>query len=196
MTTHEVQQKAKNGRIQPYEEQNSQNIEDLIYPSTLVKDSLHEMMKYRDWTVSTIESYLQDVQYYSSFCYSINEEPILSTARLHLVNQWTKKKKEDGVAVSTMVRRLASLSFIYKFYKELGTVPSHPFKMAEAPIGLKGHHSRDLDLDEIIKVYRCLEIMKEDGWDVDITVRVMLMTGLRNKALTELKVKEVTLMIK
>lgn len=189
MTVHEVKQEAKT--IHYYEGMNSQNIEDLIQPSTLVMDALHEMKRYRNWTASTIDAYIQDVQQYSSFCYSINEEPILSTARLHLVDQWTKKQKGEGVAVSTIERRLASLSSIYKFYKELGTVSSNPFKIAEAPIGLKGHHSRDLDLEEISRVFHCLEIMKEDGFDVDITVRVMLLTGLRNNALTMLKVKDI-----
>jgi len=193
MTTLEVQQeiKYKNNRVMYDVGQNSQDIEDLIHPSTLVIDALHEMRRYRDWSKSTIDSYIQDVQHYSSFCYSIKVEPVLSTARIRIVNDWVVEQKKDKVSVSTIERRLASLSSIYKFYKESGIVTSNPFKMAEKPIGLKGHHSRDLDIDEIIKVYHCLDMMKEEGFDVDITVRVMLMTGLRNKALTELKVKDV-----
>ncbi|QED47751.1 tyrosine-type recombinase/integrase [Cytobacillus dafuensis] len=168
-----------------------QDIEDLIHPSSLVIDAFNHMKEYKDWSLSTIDDYVQDVQHYSSFCYNIKKEPILSMARLHIVNQWIQQQKEAGVAVATIQRRLASLSSIYKFYKELGKVAVNSFKIAELPIGLKGHHSRDLGIEELIKVYSCLYQMKEDGFDVGITVHVMLTTGLRNKALTELKVKDV-----
>ncbi|MED4018704.1 site-specific integrase [Sutcliffiella cohnii] len=169
------------------------DIEESITGSTLVVDGLHAMREYKNWSENTYEAYLKDVQHYSEFCYSIQKEPILSTARLHIVDKWIKEQKEADVSVSTIQRRVACLSSIYKCYKELGTVSSNPFKIAEVPVGLKGHHSRVLEMEELSEVYHALEQMEQDGYDVGVTVRVMLMTGLRNSALTELKVKDVSL---
>lgn len=102
-----------------------------------------------------------------------------------------KTQNEEGAAVSTIERRLASLSSIYHFYKEAGIITSNPFKLVDVPVGERKHHSRALELEELIEVHRCLERMEEEGIDVGPTVRVMVLTGLRNGALTQLKVKDV-----
>ena len=167
------------------------SVEEIITDSALVSDALDEMKKYKTWSTNTFQSYGNDVQHYSSFCYNFQIEPILSNANLAVVSKWVKTQKEEGTAVATIERRLASLSSIYRFYKELGILTSNPFKLIDAPVGEKKHHSRDLELRELIEVHHCLKIMEEDGFDIEPTVRLMVTTGLRNGALTKLKVKDV-----
>ncbi len=168
-------------------------IENEITPSDFISTALCAMLKYRYWSNTTIESYKKDVNVYETFMIKHNEEPSLSNAKLHLVQKWITDQKNEGIAVATIQRRLAALSSIFSFYKELNLANSNPFKIAAVPIGEKGHHSEILNIENLKILWRFLEDLKLRGIDLEATVKVMFFTGLRNSALTSLKVKNVVL---
>jgi site-specific recombinase XerD len=149
------------------------------------------MKEFRAWSESTFQSYKKDVQAYEHYIWDAGLEPLLENARLHIIQKWIKMQLDNQVAIATVRRRIASLSSIYSFYKELGVVFSNPFKAIEVPFGEKGHHSSVMDLEQLKTIYKYLQQVKEQSPQVEVTVKVLMFTGLRNEALTTLRVKDI-----
>lgn len=150
-----------------------------------------EIMKdFRSWSESTYESYVRDVQTYEQYLWNEGIEPLLDNSRLYMVQKWTKDQLNQNISVSTIRRRLATLSSIYSFYKDLGIVSSNAFKAVDVPVGEKGHFSAVMDFEQLKQVYRYLHKIKETSIDMEITTKTMIFTGLRNESLTKLKVDD------
>jgi integrase len=165
-------------------------IEDITEKS-LLTEALIILKEYRRWSNATYRSYLNDIRTFEEFIYEINEEPAIGSAKLHHIDKWIKQQSEESVAVATIRRRVAALSSLYEFYKDLGIIQSNPFKAIQLPIGAMGHHPPVMSLDQLKQVYHYLQVLKREGTDIEVTVKVMMFTGLRNEALTKLKVKDV-----
>lgn len=165
-------------------------IED-ISEKSLLTDALVILKDYRRWSNGTYRSYLNDIRAYEEFIFEIHEEPTLGSSKLHLIDKWIKQQTEEEVANSTIRRRIAALSSLYEFYKDLGIVKSNPFKAIQLPIGAMGHHSPVMSMEQLKQVYHYLQVLKREGTDIEVTVKVLMFTGLRNDALTKLKVKDV-----
>lgn len=168
-------------------------LEQIITSSSNIDEAFSEMKQYRDWSASTLNSYSLDERAFTQFCMDIGVEPIISNAKLHIVLKWIKAQKKEQLSIATIRRRIASLSSIFEFYKNIGVVQSNPFKAIQLPVEAEGHHSPIMDFDQLKQVYHHLQELKKDGTDIEVTVKTMLFTGLRNEALTKLTVKDVLL---
>ncbi|USK30817.1 site-specific integrase [Bacillus sp. CMF21] len=169
-------------------------IEDQIQrDSTTILEALQNMKDHRYWSDTTWESYKNDVKSFGNFLMDNGYDPLLVNGeKLHLVNQWIVEQKKSEVAYKTTTRRIAALSSVYSFYKELGIVKSNPFKASRVPLGQSSSHSRVLTMDELKTVYRALESLKTtEGIDIEIPVKLLMFTGLRNHSLTALKVENI-----
>lgn len=152
-------------------------IEEKVDASDDVQSAFLEMKHYRNWSPSTFNSYMLDVQHYEDFLYEKEEEITLENAKMHLIQLWINQQNKDFTPVSTIRRRIAALSSIYSFYKELGIIQRNPFKAVQLPVGAVGHHSPVLTIDQLKQVYQYLYVLKEEGVNVEVTVKVMMFYG-------------------
>ncbi|WP_227936415.1 tyrosine-type recombinase/integrase [Alkalihalobacillus deserti] len=170
------------------------SIEDKALPTWTLRTALEEMREYRTWEESTFKAYLRDVDSFEDFSLKEGFEPTLETIKLHHIAKFMKRATENKVAYKTTKRVIASLSSVFTFYQDIGTVKGNPFKASDLPVGEVGHHSRALEFEEIVDVYEALQRIKEkEGKDLLVTTEVLLYTGLRNHALSTIKVKDVWL---
>src|SRR5690554_6809138 len=98
-------------------ENKNQPIEKRASPNWTLRIALEEMQPYRHWSDSTYKSYLRDVDQFEDFSLEEGFEPTLENIYLHHVNKWIKRSYEQGVAYTTIKRRLASLAGLFKFYQ-------------------------------------------------------------------------------
>ncbi|MFT4416027.1 tyrosine-type recombinase/integrase [Fredinandcohnia humi] len=166
-------------------------LEYLISNQSSIMESLQAMKEYRQWTESTFYSYLKDVEVLEKFSDEHHLNLNLGNVRLHIVQKWIKWQQFNNAASSTIKRRMACLSSIFDFYKSLGIVNSNPFKAISIPDGFSSHHSPVMNIEQLKKVYLQIKDLKLKGVDIEVTVKVMLMTGLRNEALTRLTVSNI-----
>lgn len=166
-------------------------IEHKINEQNLVSEALHAMREYRSWSNSTYNCYCTDCELYENFMYDNGVTPKLENSKMHIVSKWVIQMQADKVSSATIQRRLASLSSIYSFYLDLGITKSNPFKATEKPDGESHYHSALLEMEEIKEVFHVCKILKAKKMDVELTVKVLFFTGLRNQALTDLKVKHI-----
>lgn len=146
---------------------------------------------YRYWAESTRSCYKADVRAFEEFMFDNNLDVNLGNVRIHIVQKWINHQRNKEVSIGTIKRRVASLSSIFEFYKNIGIIHSNPFKAANLPEGAQGHHSAVMDFYQLEEVYQSLQDFKKEGTDIEVTVKVMLFTGLRNEALSKLKVENV-----
>lgn len=166
-------------------------LENLVTENNLISEALSSMRDYRSWSNATYNSYRADCELFENFLYDQGEKPTLKSAKIHIVNRWTLTMKSQGVAPATIQRRLSSLSSIFSFYLNLGIASSNPFKATEKPVGERHYHSALLEPDEIKEVFRVCRILKANKVDVELTIKMLFYSGLRNQALTTVKVKHV-----
>ncbi|MDZ5472674.1 tyrosine-type recombinase/integrase [Bacillus sp. 31A1R] len=179
---------------QQEEREGKQPIEKRALPTWTIRIALEEMREYRSWEDNTYSAYVRDIDNFEDFCFEEGFEPLLKNISLHHVDKWIKNSTNEGVAYSTIKRRVASLTGLFGFYKGLGIITSNPFLIANIPLGAIGAHSRALELDEIVDVYETAQYLKnEEGQDVFVTIGVLFNTGLRGHALSHIKVQDVLL---
>lgn len=153
------------------------------------------MMTYRSWGRETIDGYTSDIKGFESFLMDLGKEPSLKNGEsISVVDRWIKYQKENS-AYNTTTRRVNALSSLYSFYQNLGIVKSNVFKAAQVP-GRKSEEgfSRTMDLDDLKEVYTAIHDLKRKGVNVEIPVKILLFTGLRNHALSNIKVKDINWM--
>lgn len=166
--------------------------EEIITSQSHILNALYYVKEHRYWTDTTFQSYIQDVKKFENFLMDDNKEPLLGNGeKLYLVHKWIKKQMEEGVAYKTISRRVASLSSIYHFCKELDIVKKNPFKAIAIPGSHSGSHSRVMDLDDMKKVYTAIDDLKKQGLDMEIPLKLLMFTGLRNHSLSLLKVGDI-----
>ncbi|MBA9028578.1 tyrosine-type recombinase/integrase [Peribacillus huizhouensis] len=170
-------------------EEKFQPIESLVNSETSLSQALLFMKEHRYWSETTFDSYKYDVKLFETFLTSQGLESTLENGQhLSLVNRWIVQQKENIVAYKTIMRRVAALSSLYAFYKELGIVQTNAFKASSVPGEHVGPHSRTLEMDDLKKVYSALEGLKKQGVYIGLPIKLLLFTGLRNQAITKLKV--------
>ncbi|QGM30143.1 tyrosine-type recombinase/integrase [Bacillus sp. N3536] len=170
---------------------NSISEEILVYPSSSIRESLYVMKPFRNWSESTFQSYLCDVNAYERYCLKHKIEPTLDQTKLHLIQKWIREQGEEKVSYATIKRRIASLSSITEFYKDLGVIHSNTFKAISVPVGATEYHSPIMNMKQLIEVHQAIEDLKKENIDVELTIKVLLYTGLRNEAITKLREKNV-----
>ncbi|MEW4264505.1 site-specific integrase [Priestia megaterium] len=168
------------------------SIEELVNSQTTLSQALLFMKEHRYWSETTFDSYQYDVKLFETYLIRQELEPTLDSGQhLSLVNKWIVHQKENGVAYKTIMRRVAALSSLYTFYKDLGIVKTNAFKASSVPGEHSEAHSRALDINDLKKVYKALEALKKEGVYIDIPIKLLMFTGLRNHAITKLKVQNI-----
>ncbi|MFB4164237.1 tyrosine-type recombinase/integrase [Alteribacillus sp. JSM 102045] len=167
-------------------------IQECVSEETDIIDALHLMKDYRYWAKNTIDGYVTDVKAFEEFLMDMELDATLENgANLEVVNRWIKQQKENGAVYKTITRRIASLSTIYSFYLNLGIVENNVFKAVQVPGSHTGSFCRLIDMEELKEVYSAIHDLKKDGIDVDIPLKILIYTGLRNHALSALKVGDI-----
>ncbi|MGG3269848.1 site-specific integrase [Priestia aryabhattai] len=169
-----------------------QSIEELVNSQTTLSQALLFMKEHRYWSETTFDSYQYDVKLFETYLIRQELEPTLDSGQhLSLVNKWIVHQKENGVAYKTIMRRVAALSSLYTFYKDLGVVKTNAFKASSVPGEHSEAHSRALDMSDLKKVYKAVEALKKERLYIDIPIKLLMFTGLRNHAITKLKVQNI-----
>jgi site-specific recombinase XerD len=156
-------------------------------------EALQAMREYRNWSESTYKSYENDISLFEGYMSQAGWEPQLGNVKLHIVNKWLKEQQTNHVAASTIRRRAAALSSLFAFYLNLGVITTNPFKASEKPVGESSYDSALLEIKELKEIVAIVKHMKQYGVDIELTVRMMIFSGLRNEALTMLRVKDILL---
>ncbi|PAK36967.1 tyrosine-type recombinase/integrase [Peribacillus simplex] len=165
---------------------------DIVNPTTTLSQALLFMREHRHWSQSTFDSYQYDVKLFESHLQSRGLEPTLENGQhLSIVSQWIRRQKDTEAAYKTIMRRVASLSSLYAFYKELGIIQTNAFKASSVPGQHFKSHSRAMDMDDLKRVYEAIEGLQKEGIYIEIPIKLLLYTGLRNHAITKLKVKNI-----
>lgn len=170
---------------------NSYVIEEQIGLQSTISEALEAMREYKCWSDSTFSSYCKDVIHFEEFLSQMKLDPVLQNGKLHFIQKWIKAQREEGVASTTIKRRIASLSSIFSFYRDLGVVQQNCFKAVEVPVGHQEHHSPILEMEQLKQVYRYAEELPREQSYISPTIKMLIFTGLRNEALTNLQVKHV-----
>ncbi|MET3289323.1 UNVERIFIED_CONTAM: site-specific recombinase XerD [Brevibacillus sp. OAP136] len=171
--------------------QTVRSIEEQITSQSSIREALEAMTDYKCWSESTLAGYRNDVSHFEAFLYDLQHEPLLSNGKLHLIQKWIKQQREQGVSRTTIKRRTASLSSVFSFYRDVGVVDKNCFKAVEIPPGNQEHHSPILEMEQLKQVYRYADNLSKDVRHVSPTIKMLIFTGLRNEALTKLKVKHI-----
>ncbi|UED72182.1 tyrosine-type recombinase/integrase [Brevibacillus sp. DP1.3A] len=170
------------------------SIEERIFLGSTITEALEGMRDYKNWSETTFICYQNDVIQFEEFLSDCNLDPNLENCKLHHIQRWIKSLRDNGVASSTIKRRIASLSSIFSFYRNLGIVNQNCFKAVDIPLGKTEHHSRILEWEELRKVYRYADELRNTQSSeshVSTTIRMLMFTGLRNETLTDLRVEHV-----
>ncbi|GAB3805056.1 tyrosine-type recombinase/integrase [Virgibacillus kimchii] len=160
--------------------------------STHITEALEEMTIHQDWSNSTIESYRNDVKKFEAYLMEMNIEPTLENGEsLNFVTGWKKQQRENGVSNNTIRRRMASLASIFSLYQHLGIVKVNAFNVVKVPVTEDRSHSSVMDISELKEVYKAIQELKEEDIDVEIPIKILIFTGLRNQAISSLKVGDI-----
>lgn len=102
-----------------------------------------------------------------------------------------KEQRNQGVASTTIKRRIACLSSIFSFYRDLGVIQQNCFKVIEIPPGNQEYHSPILDINQLKQVYSYAEELRKAISHISPTIKMLIFSGLRNEALTNLLVQNI-----
>lgn len=90
-------------------------IDEHISLNSTFSEALEAMRGYKCWSVSTLISYQKDVMHFEEYLCEMNMKCSLQNGKLHLIQKWIKKQRDEEVAYTTIKRRIASLSSIFSF---------------------------------------------------------------------------------
>ncbi|MBA9028588.1 tyrosine-type recombinase/integrase [Peribacillus huizhouensis] len=171
---------------------NFQPIDDSVNSNTTLSQALLFMKEHRYWSETTFDSYQYDVKLFEAYLTSQGLKNTLENGQhLSIVNRWIVQQKENDVAYKTIMRRIAALSSLFAFYKDLGIVQTNAFKASSVPEEHVEPHSRTLELDDLKMVYGAVEGLKKEGIYIGVPIKLLLFTGFRNHAITKLKVENI-----
>jgi integrase/recombinase XerD len=148
-------------------------------------------LEYRLLAKTTIETNTRDIKYLVRFLKEKGVDPNLMCVTQRLVQYWVTTQISEGFSSNTIRKRLATASSLYKYLIDLDVVQSNPFKRVSVPNFKPQTRPRYLELEEITDILKATKRLKEEGTDIELSVRMMLFSGLRTLQLVELKVKDV-----
>ncbi|PLT28205.1 tyrosine-type recombinase/integrase [Peribacillus deserti] len=164
----------------------------MIDSNSSLSRALIYLIEHRFWSESTIESYQYDVKLFEKYLIEKGYEPTLESGQhLSLVTKWIAEQTETHTAYKTILRRVAVLSSLYGFYKELGITHTNVFKAIRVPGEHSNSLSRTLGFEDLKKVYGAIEYLKTREVHLEIPSKLLLFTGLRNHAITRLTVNNI-----
>ncbi len=167
-------------------------IKDRINGKSTVRAAFETMKDTRSWAKNTLSTYNNNVSVLEDFMLENNIEPIIENIDFELVHQWIKHLREKKHEKSkTIKNRIATLSSIFSFFKNNGVLGANPFLAVKVLATDVGHHSRVLNLTEVVEIYTAVKTEPELML-MEIPINLGLFTGLRNVTLCKLTTDSIT----
>jgi site-specific recombinase XerD len=171
--------------------ENLESLEIQITDQHTIEEAFHVLKENRNWSESTRNNYAHDTRIFESFLCEQGYDPLLKNVKFHFVTKWIKEQQKDNLSIGTIQRRIAAMSSLFSFYLNLGIVHTNPFKAVEKPEGSSSYDSALMEMDDLKKMFAVVNDLKKQKVDIEVTTKVMFYSGLRNSALSQLKVKDV-----
>jgi integrase/recombinase XerD len=105
------------------------------HPGQAIGDYIAHLAHYKGYSQNTCEAYAHDLMHYCDF---LENHQLDDTAR-KLVNRYLWQLKEEGLATSSMIRRISAIKGYYRWLTQNNMAPVNPFEYIELP-----KHHRDL----------------------------------------------------
>lgn len=142
----------------------------------------------RRYSALTLSAYRSDLEQFFIYCksqYEIVEPEEVSTA---VVRSWLAGLLDDGMAVSTVHRKLASVNAFYRYLRKGGVVKMNPAKGIPKP-KKPGRLPHFMDESAAEKIYEDAAVVAEQFGEMRDLLIVLLLyeTGIRQAELLNLK---------
>ncbi|WP_316571326.1 tyrosine-type recombinase/integrase [Neobacillus sp. YIM B06451] len=160
-------------------------IKEKIDGNTSLDSAFTTMIGVKPWAANTITSYSNNIGNIVGFMRKENIEPLLGNVDFELVQMWISFLQKNEKSKTTK-QRVAALSSIFSFFKQLGVLGANPFLAIKVAITDSGHHSRVLSLEELFEIYSAIRTEAELAV-LELPISIDLMTGLRNVTLSKLR---------
>jgi len=150
------------------------------------------MLSEKRQSIHTQEAYLRDIQQFWNFVQASWGPTNCEEVTLSLSRSWMSKLIDDGLSVTTVHRKLASLSSYFKFLMKEGKVDTNPFKSLKKP-------KKPSRLPQFIEESQSIQIYSDDtnnlewdGFRSYAIVRVLYETGIRRAELIGLRWNDIS----
>ena len=141
-------------------------------------------------SANTIASYMRDLKKFNSYI-SADSRDFLSVSK-KTVNSYILHMQQDGQAVSSVLRSIASLRAFYRYLKDMGKIPENPLddikppKLPERNISVLTSRETDLLLNQPVAV-------GFKGCRDKAMLELLYATGLKVTELIALKLSDLNL---
>ncbi|WP_176522499.1 site-specific integrase [Bacillus sp. AFS096315] len=146
------------------------------------------------YSENTLKNYKSDVLNFVKFTQDqgIKSVTVSEFENVELIHAWINYQIELNVSNASIQRRKQTLSTFVGVLKTRGIVKSNEFMIYKLKKQLGGQHSRTLTIDEMAELYSGMKQLTDlKGEHCEITLKMLLFTGLRNESLGYLKVKHI-----
>ncbi|UPM52441.1 tyrosine-type recombinase/integrase [Gottfriedia acidiceleris] len=167
-----------------------------INSKSTVEEYLQVFLEFRKnaYSKNTTKSYNADVLNFIKYTQDQGIETVTVSEfeNVEIVHGWIEHQINKNDAYSTVQRRKQSLSTFVGVLKSRGILKSNEFVIYKLKKQLSGQHSRTLSIGEMTELYNGMNRLSEQkGEHCEITLKMLLFTGLRNESLGYIKVKHI-----
>ncbi len=142
---------------------------------------------------NTVESYLRDVNQFSAYCSSENNED-LSKITISVINTYIEHLTAIGKSNATKTRILASLRCYYRFLVSKGLAKKNPVENVKIE-KLEKKLPGVLDANEIVLLLSQPDVQDYKGIRDKAMLELLYATGIKVSELIELSVSDVNLQV-
>lgn len=140
-------------------------------------------------SLHTIAAYRSDLEQFSAFIQLHFEVEDLLSVTTMMVRSWISHWMDQGMAVSTVHRKVSSLQAYYRFERKQGRLMQNPLKGIAKP-------KKPSILPQYLEVAQAEQIYQpiEEGWEPlrnAVILRMLYETGMRRSELLGIQVKDI-----
>ena len=142
-------------------------------------------------SIHTQEAYIRDCEQFYHFISSEYPDLKIQDVTTMMARQWMSQLIESQLAVSSVHRKIASVSAYFKFLMNLGETSSNPFRMIKKP-KIPKRLPHYVEESQVSQLYT--EIDQSDDWleyRALTLVRVLYETGIRRAELLGIQLKDI-----
>lgn len=142
-------------------------------------------------SVHTQEAYIRDCEQFHHFIEREFPEMGMSEVSTMMARQWMSHLIEESLAITSVHRKIASVSAYFKFLMNLGIVSNNPFRMIKKP---KIPKRLPTYVEEAQASHLYEEIDQIEDWAdfrAMTMVRVLYETGIRRSELLGIKLNDI-----